>query len=193
MKKLVMFGLVAVLGSGLMACGNGQAAEKQSSSSHSASAKVATKKSSSSKKASSASKASASSSSASSSSVVASSSASSTAAASTSSSAVASSSSSQAIQPITRTEAVSLVGRGGFADFHYDQVAAQSTESHALPNGGYALMTFPGAKGQDIFTLTPRADGTVNITAQYGSLDGGGFTLLPNQAMYGRSSAVVTR
>lgn len=65
--------------------------------------------------------------------------------------------------------------------------------SHQTANGGFEMDTSVGAKGKDIFTLTPNSDGTVRITDVYGTLDGGSFSVLDDQASYGPSSATVKR
>ncbi len=117
----------------------------------------------------------------------------STGATATSSSAVnAASSSSESIRPITFDEASALIQKGGFTDFNADSAKQSSRGSHQTAGGGFEMDTYPGARGRDIFTLTPHSDGSVFITAQYGSLQGG-FTLLEDQSFYGPSSATVQR
>ncbi|MFB9769135.1 hypothetical protein [Lactiplantibacillus modestisalitolerans] len=112
---------------------------------------------------------------------------------SSASSAVSSTSSQQSkIKQIDWEEAAELIIKGGFVDFNEEAARDFSEGSRELANGGFEMRTYPGAKGIDIFKLTPHADGSVDITAQYGSLDGG-FGLLPDQSMYGPSSATVQR
>ncbi|VFI63646.1 hypothetical protein LAP9571_02868 [Lactiplantibacillus plantarum] len=108
---------------------------------------------------------------------------------SSSSSVSTSSSSTSSIKKIDFQEASNLIQKGGFTDFNAEEVY----QYHELSNGGFEVDTYSGAKGEDIFTLTPSTDGTVKITAVYGTLDGGSFSVLPDQSTYGPTSATVQR
>lgn len=90
----------------------------------------------------------------------------------------------------TMEEADRLIRKGNISDYH-DQPYVFSSEAQA--DGSYVLTIASGAKGQDIFTLTPNHDGTVRIAVQYGSGEGGKFTLFPDQAKYGPTEVTVTR
>ena len=100
---------------------------------------------------------------------------------------------SSSIKQIDFQEASDLIEKGGFTDVSAENAAQFSDGSHKLANGGFEMDTYPGAKGKDIFTLTPSSDGTVKITAVYGTLDGGSFTAFSDQSSYGPSSATVKR
>lgn len=174
MKKGLVIGITLVTTLSLTACGN---FSKDSNASNKSSSSVSkkthkTKSSSKSKKASS-----------SSADIVSSSS---------SSKMASSSSSSASVTPIDWEEAASLLQNGGFSDFNYTNAKNFSDGSHQLDNGGFEMDTYPGAKGKDIFTLTPNSDGTVSITAIYGTLDGGSFHTFPENT-YGIPSATVQR
>jgi outer membrane murein-binding lipoprotein Lpp len=108
----------------------------------------------------------------------------------TSESASSSAAQASSVQAITPQEASALIIKGGFTDY---APGGDSADNHSLANGGYEVVTYPGAKGKDIFTLTPRSDGTVYITAVYGTLDGGSFSVLSDQSIYGPSEATVQR
>lgn len=111
--------------------------------------------------------------------------------ASSSSQAKAASQTSQ-IKQITWDEAARLLQKGGFTDFHEASARDFSEGSHELDNGGFEMDTYPGVKGKDVFVLTPHANGTVSITAEYGTLDGG-YHLLPQQETYGPASRTIQR
>lgn len=70
-------------------------------------------------------------------------------------------------------------------------IHGSTTVSRALANGGYYMVTYPGAKGQDRYTITKVGEGRYHVDAQYGSSDGG-FTLFPDQGFYGLTSVDVT-
>lgn len=101
-------------------------------------------------------------------------------------------SSNTAVEPITLQEAIGLIEKGGFTDFDPDHVTNPSP-SHSLSNGGYEVIIPKGAQGEDHFKLIPKSNGTVLITAEYGSIGTGSFTLLDNQSSYGPSKATVQR
>lgn len=100
-------------------------------------------------------------------------------------------SSNTAVEPITLQEASSLIQKGGFTDFDPDHT--NPSPSHSLSNGGYEVIIAKGAQGEDRFKLIPKSDGTVLITAEYGSLSTGSFALLENQSSYGPTKATVQR
>lgn len=81
-------------------------------------------------------------------------------------------------------EAADLIQKGGFSDFNYDRDSKTHDGSHATANGGYFMVTYPGAKGQDHYTITKVGKDKYHIKAEYGSSDGG-FTLFPDQSSYG--------
>lgn len=92
---------------------------------------------------------------------------------------------------MTFDEAADLIQKGGFTDFDYDRDSKTHDGSHATKDG-YFMVTYPGAKGQDHYTITKKGNGKYQIKAEYGSSDGG-FTLLPDQNSFGPTSATVTK
>ncbi|WP_159722539.1 DUF4767 domain-containing protein [Enterococcus sp. CSURQ0835] len=95
-------------------------------------------------------------------------------------------------EPITtEAEADRLIRKGNIPDYH-DQ-PPYVVSSKAQTDGSYVLTITSGAKGQDIFTLTPNDDGTVHIHVQYGSGEGGKFTLFPDQSSHGPTDVTVER
>lgn len=73
-------------------------------------------------------------------------------------------------------KAVELVQKGGFTDFDYDRDSQTHDGSHATGDG-YVMVTYPGAKGKDIYTITKTGKGKYHIEAQYlGSDDNGGYS-----------------
>lgn len=92
---------------------------------------------------------------------------------------------------LTFDQAARILGKGGFTDFNYYRNLRTHDGSRALENGGYYMITYPGAKGQDRYTITKVGEGRYRVDAQYGSSDGG-FTLFPDQGFYGPTSVDVT-
>lgn len=92
-------------------------------------------------------------------------------------------------------EAARLIEKGGFADFHYELAQDFHEGSHPTNDGGYVMITYPGAKGIDIFTITKVNENKYHIEAKYGTLDGGKYTEFPsdNNDAYSLSSADVTK
>ncbi|MDN3985708.1 hypothetical protein [Lactiplantibacillus plantarum] len=186
MKKSIVLEILVLMSIFLVACGNSNSKSSAlSSNKASVSKKLSSNKTSSDKKSSSSAIKVNSTKSSSSSSVSTSSSSVST----SSSSVSTSSSSTSSIKKIDFQEASNLIQKGGFTDFNAEEVY----QYHELSNGGFEVDTYSGAKGEDIFTLTPSTDGTVKITAVYGTLDGGSFSVLPDQSTYGPTSATVQR
>lgn len=179
LKKSIVLEILVLMSIFLVACGNSNSKSSAlSSNKASVSKKLSSNKTSSDKKSSSSAIKVNSTKSSSSSSV------------STSGSSVSTSSSStSSIKKIDFQEASNLIQKGGFTDFNAEEVY----QYHELSNGGFEVDTYSGAKGEDIFTLTPSTDGTVKITAVYGTLDGGSFSVLPDQSTYGPTSATVQR
>ena len=93
---------------------------------------------------------------------------------------------------MTFDQAAALIQKGGFSDFNYDSAKDFHDGSHATSDGGYVMVTYPGAKGQDKFTITKKGDHKYHIEAVYGTLDGGNFTAFDDQSSYGPTSADVT-
>lgn len=89
-------------------------------------------------------------------------------------------------------EAADLLEKGGFSDFNYERDSQTHDGSHPTAGGGYYMVTYPGAKGQDRYTITKVGKNKYHITAEYGSSDGG-FTPAPDQGTYGPTSATVTK
>lgn len=100
--------------------------------------------------------------------------------------------SSKASSEMTFDQAASLIQKGGFSDFNYDSAKNFHDGSHATSDGGYVMVTYPGAKGQDRFTITKKGAHKYHIEAVYGTLDGGNFTAFDDQSSYGPASADVT-
>lgn len=94
--------------------------------------------------------------------------------------------------PIKFEEAVLLVKKSKITTDNFQFKDIVKDESKTTANGGYLLKVHDGAKGENVFTLTPQANGQVGISAVYGTLDGG-FKPLPNQSNYGAASATVAR
>lgn len=92
---------------------------------------------------------------------------------------------------MTFDQAAQLIQKGGFTDFNYEDAKQTHDGSHPTANGGYLMITYPGAKGQDHFTITKTGKNKYHIKAEYGSSDGG-FTLFDDQSDYGPTSADVT-
>lgn len=90
-------------------------------------------------------------------------------------------------------EAAALIEKGGFTDFNYNSAASLHDGSHPTSDGGYVMITYPGAKGKDTFTITKTGDGKYHISAEYGTLDGGTYSPLTDQSLYGPSAADVTK
>ncbi|MDK1727673.1 hypothetical protein [Dellaglioa algida] len=105
------------------------------------------------------------------------------------SSVAASSSAAASVKQIDLKEASKLIVKGKFTDFHPEYNYFKG--SHTLSNGGYELRSYPVGDGLDIFTLMPNSDGSVKITAEYRT--GADNSLLPDQSMFGPSSAIVQR
>lgn len=83
------------------------------------------------------------------------------------------------IKPITDTNFAIAA-----ADQAFEEVAAdgdtfpsQGTDPESGPNadGSFTLKTYAGAKGLNVYTLTPLPDGQIKVHAQYGSVQGGEF------------------
>ena len=87
--------------------------------------------------------------------------------------------------------AAQILQKGGFNDFNYERDSQTHDGSHATDNGGYLMITYPGAHGQDRFTITKTGKNKYHVEAEYGSSDGG-FTKFPDQSSYGPTSADVT-
>lgn len=87
--------------------------------------------------------------------------------------------------------AAQILQKGGFDDFNYERDSQTHDGSHATDNGGYLMITYPGAHGQDRFTITKTGKNKYHVEAEYGSSDGG-FTKFPDQSSYGPTSADVT-
>lgn len=102
-------------------------------------------------------------------------------------------SSSSANSEMSFDEAANLIEKGGFTDFNFESAQSFHDGSHPTSNGGYVMITYPGAKGMDTFTITKVGENTYHIEAEYGSLDGGSYTKYPDDGTYGPSSADVTR
>lgn len=92
---------------------------------------------------------------------------------------------------MTFDKAAQILQKGGFTDFDYDNAKQTHDGSHATSDGGYVMITYPGAKGQDHFTITKTGKNKYHVEAVYGSSDGG-FTPLDNQSDYGPTSADVS-
>ena len=92
---------------------------------------------------------------------------------------------------MTFDQAAALIQKGGFTDFNYDSAKDFHDGSHATSDGGYVMVTYPGAKGQDRFTITKKGNHKYHIDAVYGTLDGGSITAFDDQNSYGPSSADV--
>lgn len=90
-------------------------------------------------------------------------------------------------------EAASLIEKGGFTDFNLESAQNFHDGSHPTSNGGYVMITYPGAKGMDTFTITKISENKYHIDAEYGSLDGGTYTKYPDDGTFGPSSADVTK
>ena len=90
-------------------------------------------------------------------------------------------------------EAAQLIQKGGFTDFYYDEAKSFHDGSHPTSDGGYVMITYPGAKGEDQFTITKTGKNKYHIEAKYGSAEGGHFTAYDNTGDYGPSSADVTK
>ena len=54
------------------------------------------------------------------------------------------------------------------------------------------MITYPGAKGEDRFTITKKDNNKYHIEAQYGTAEGG-FHVFDDQSSYGPTSADVTK
>lgn len=102
-----------------------------------------------------------------------------------------SSSSNDTSSTMTFDQAAKLIQKGNFSDFDYDRDSQTHDGSHATSNGGYVMITYPGAKGEDRYTITKTGSHKYHITAEYGSSDGG-FTKFDDQSDYGPTSADVT-
>ena len=87
--------------------------------------------------------------------------------------------------------AAQILQKGGFNDFNYERDSQTHDGSHATDNGGYLMITYPGARGQDHFIITKTGKNKYHVEAEYGSSDGG-FTKFPDQSSYGPTSADVT-
>lgn len=87
--------------------------------------------------------------------------------------------------------AAQILQKGGFDDFNYERDSQTHDGSHATNNGGYLMITYPGARGQDHFTITKTGKNKYHVEAEYGSSDGG-FTKFPDQSSRGLTSADVT-
>jgi hypothetical protein len=96
---------------------------------------------------------------------------------------------------MTFDEAAELIQKGGFKDFNYDNAKSLHDGSHSTPDGGYVMITYPGAKGEDQFIITKTGKNKYHIEAKYGSAEGGSFTQYQGDdaEMYGPSSADVTK
>lgn len=102
-----------------------------------------------------------------------------------------SSSSSSDDSEMTFDKAAQILEKGGFSDFNYDRDSETHDGSHATSNGGYFMITYPGAKGQDQYTITKIGKNKYHVKAVYGSSDGG-FTPSDDQSSFGPTSADVT-
>lgn len=102
-----------------------------------------------------------------------------------------SSSSSSDDSEMTFDKAAQILEKGDFSDFDYDRDSQTHDGSHATSNGGYFMITYPGAKGQDQYTITKIGKNKYHVKAIYGSSDGG-FTPSPDQSSIGPTSADVT-
>lgn len=94
--------------------------------------------------------------------------------------------------PIRLEEAALLVKKSKITTDVFQPEDIVENDSQSTANGGYILKVHVGAKGENVFTLTPQANGQVGISAVYGTLEGG-FKPLPNQSNYGASTATVSR
>lgn len=90
-------------------------------------------------------------------------------------------------------DAAALIQKGGFTDFNYDSAKTMHDGSHPTSHGGYVMITYPGAKGQDQFTITKTGKNKYHIEAKYGTLEGGSFKAFDDQSTYGPTSADVTK
>lgn len=86
-----------------------------------------------------------------------------------------------------------MIQKGGFTDFNYDSAKTMHDGSHPTSNGGYVMITYPGAKGQDQFIITKTGKNKYHIEAKYGTLEGGSFKAFDDQSTYGPTSADVTK
>lgn len=57
-----------------------------------------------------------------------------------------------------------LVQKGGFTDFDYERDSQTHDGSHATKDG-YVMITYPGAKGKDVYTITRTGKGKYHIEA----------------------------
>lgn len=87
--------------------------------------------------------------------------------------------------------AAKILQKGNFSDFDYERDSQTHDGSHATKNGGYVMITYPGAKGEDRYTITKIGKNKYHVEAEYGSSDGG-FTKSSDQSEYGPTSADVT-
>ena len=76
------------------------------------------------------------------------------------------------IKPITLDEGLALIQKAG-GEVPSDSTEIISSNGVAITIGGGA-----GAKGYDKITLTPDADGNVAIHEEFGTLDGGSYSVL---------------
>lgn len=76
------------------------------------------------------------------------------------------------IKPITLDEGLALIQKAG-GEVPSDSTEIISSNGAAITIGGGA-----GAKGYDKITLTPDADGNVAIHEEFGTLDGGSYSVL---------------
>lgn len=96
---------------------------------------------------------------------------------------------------MTFDEAAELIQKGGFKDFNYDSAKEFHDGSHSTSDGGYVMITYPGAKGEDQFIITKTGKNKYHIEAKYGSAEGGSFTQYQGEdaEAYGPTSADVTK
>lgn len=165
MKKSLLIGATVLMGLSLAACGNSKSSASSAKSSDTSSKSSVSHKGSKKK-----------------------SSSSSSSSSSTSSQATSASSSRTAsVTPISADEAATLIQKSSLSQYYIAMEAQEAADlNKSLPNGGYELCTYSGAKGENVFDLTPSADGTVQINLTLATLDGG-FT------PQGSESATVTR
>lgn len=61
-------------------------------------------------------------------------------------------------------QAAKLVQNGGFTNFDYERDSQTHDGSHATKDG-YVMITYPGAKGKDVYTITRTGKGKYHIEA----------------------------
>ncbi|MEJ1323330.1 hypothetical protein QY887_01390 [Latilactobacillus sakei] len=76
----------------------------------------------------------------------------------------------QAIKPVTQAEAIEVAKK---AFNGIDIIVSHNGTFSSQPDGSMTAHDYSGAQGEDFWTFTPNADGTITVLSKFGSVKGG--------------------